>query len=184
LSKIANKYGVTVAQLKAWNGLSSDLILIGQKLKVQAANSIGNNTTTSTNNTTTNNSTANSNTTSNTSSVASYTVVGGDYLGKIANKYGVTVAQLKAWNNLSSDLILVGQKLKVQATNSTTTTTTPSVTTTKPSSNSTATKTYQVARGDSLWKIAQANGLSVNALKAMNQLSSDIILIGQTLKLG
>ncbi len=105
----------------------------------------------------------------------------GDYLSKIANKYGVTVAQLKSWNNLSSDLILIGQRLKVNATTSvasTASTTTVSTTTT------TSAKTYTVKKGDSLWKIAQANGLSVSALKSVNQLSADILLIGQTLKLG
>ncbi|WP_442759906.1 LysM peptidoglycan-binding domain-containing protein, partial [Enterococcus italicus] len=173
LSKIANKYGVTVAQLKSWNNLSSDLILIGQKLKVNATTSVASTNTASTTNATTN---------TTASTTTTYTVVKGDYLSTIANKYGVTVAQLKSWNNLSSDLILIGQKLKVNAktsAGSTASTTTVSTTTT-----TTSAKTYTVKKGDSLWKIAQANGLSVSALKSVNQLSADILLIGQTLKLG
>ena len=42
-----------------------------------------------------------------------YTVKSGDNLGKIARKYGTTVANLKKWNNLRSDVIRPGQKLKV-----------------------------------------------------------------------
>jgi len=128
--------------------------------------------------------TSTTNTTTNTtaSTTTTYTVVKGDYLSKIANKYGVTVAQLKSWNNLSSDLILIGQRLKVNAITSVASiasTTTVSTTTTTTSG-----KTYTVKKGDSLWKIAQAHGLSVSALKSVNQLSADILLIGQTLKLG
>ncbi|MGM8138692.1 LysM peptidoglycan-binding domain-containing protein [Enterococcus italicus] len=180
LSKIANKYGVTVAQLKSWNNLSSDLILIGQKLKVNAKTSAGSTNTVSTSTASTTNTTTN--TAASTTTTTTYTVVKGDYLSKIANKYGVTVAQLKSWNNLSSDLILIGQRLKVNAITSVASiasTTTVSTTTT-----TTSAKTYTVKKGDSLWKIAQAHGLSVSALKSVNQLSADILLIGQTLKLG
>ena len=180
LSKIANKYGVTVAQLKSWNNLSSDLILISQKLKVNATTSVASTNTVSTSTTSTTNTTKN--TAASTTTTTTYTVVKGDYLSKIANKYGVTVAQLKSWNNLSSDLILIGQRLKVNAITSVASiasTTTVSTTTT-----TTSAKTYTVKKGDSLWKIAQAHGLSVSALKSVNQLSADILLIGQTLKLG
>ena len=179
LSKIANKYGVTVAQLKSWNNLSSDLILIGQKLKVNATTSVASTNTVSTSTASTTNTTTN--TAASTTTTTTYTVVKGDYLSKIANKYGVTVAQLKSWNNLSSDLILIGQRLKVNAITSVASiasTTTVSTTTT-----TTSAKTYTVKKGDSLWKIAQAHGLSVSALKSVNQLSADILLIGQTLKL-
>ena len=180
LSTIANKYGVTVAQLKSWNNLSSDLILIGQKLKVNATTSVASTNTVSTSTASTTNTTKN--TAASTTTTTTYTVVKGDYLSKIANKYGVTVAQLKSWNNLSSDLILIGQRLKVNAITSVASiasTTTVSTTTTTTSG-----KTYTVKKGDSLWKIAQAHGLSVSALKSVNQLSADILLIGQTLKLG
>src|SRR5699024_6885197 len=51
----------------------------------------------------------------NTEATTEYTVVSGDTLGKIASKYDVTVSQLKAWNNLNSDLIVVGQTLSLQA---------------------------------------------------------------------
>ncbi len=89
LSGIAAKFGVTVAQLQEWNGISNpDLIYVGQVLKVSAGSSGG--TTT-------------------------YTVQSGDTLSGIAAKFGTTVAQLQAWNGISNpDLIYVGQVLRVR----------------------------------------------------------------------
>ncbi|MGX7329795.1 LysM peptidoglycan-binding domain-containing protein, partial [Enterococcus bulliens] len=169
LSKIANQFGVSVAQLKTWNNLSSDLILVGQKLTVKASSDQ-----------TTQNTTIPSQPTSTTTSnqtASSYTVVSGDYLSKIANQFGVSVAQLKTWNNLSSDLILVGQKLTVRASSDQTTQNTTT------SNTTTSSQTYKVVSGDNLWTIAQRNNLSLQTLKQMNQLTSDTIFIGQVLKL-
>lgn len=114
LSAIAKRYGVTVTQLKAWNDLNSDLILIGQKLKVNHGNSVN------TGNTKPNDENTSSNTegsvkppSQQVSPAQVYTVKSGDTLSTIAKKYSVTVANLKKWNNLNSDLILIGQKLNV-----------------------------------------------------------------------
>ena len=169
LSKIANQFGISVAQLKTWNNLSSDLILVGQKLAVTAP---------------TNQGTASSQTPSGSSvtNTDTYTVISGDYLSKIAARFGISVAQLKTWNNLSSDLILVGQKLTVKASSDQTTqnTTIPSQPTSTTTSNQTA-SSYTVVSGDYLSKIANQFGVSVAQLKTWNNLSSDLILIGQKL---
>ncbi|TDL95385.1 LysM peptidoglycan-binding domain-containing protein [Macrococcus carouselicus] len=91
LWNISQQYGTSVASIKAENGLSSDLIFPKQVLKVneKAAPSKGPAQTTV------------------------YNIVAGDTLGQIAAKFNVTVAQLKAWNNLSSDLIIAGKTLYV-----------------------------------------------------------------------
>lgn len=90
LHSISQQYGTSVSAIKAENGLKSNLILPNQVIKVNEAKAA-------------------------TESATEYTVVSGDTLGKIASKYDVTVSQLKAWNNLSSDLIIVGQTLSLQA---------------------------------------------------------------------
>ncbi|WEG13201.1 LysM peptidoglycan-binding domain-containing protein [Pullulanibacillus sp. KACC 23026] len=97
LSQIAKKYSVTVDQLKAWNGLASDTIRVGQTLKLSSA---GQATTTQ----------------GSAQTSAVYTVKSGDSLSLIAKKYNITVNQLKAWNGLTSDVIRVGQVLHVSST--------------------------------------------------------------------
>ena len=94
-----------------------------------------------------------------------YTVVRGDSLWSIANKFGISVNELKQLNNLSSNLITIGQKLRI------------------PSQDNVDTGTYVVVKGDSLWSIARKLGVSVNDLVNYNNLSSLTLQIGQQLKI-
>ncbi|EHH9773288.1 1,4-beta-N-acetylmuramoylhydrolase [Listeria monocytogenes] len=153
LWRIANNNKVTIANLKAWNNLKSDFIYPGQKLKVSAGS------------------------TSNTNAKV-YTVAKGDSLWRIANNNKVTIANLKAWNNLKSDFIYPGQKLKVSA-GSTTNTNTAKPSTNNPS-NSTV-KTYTVKKGDSLWAISRQYKTTLDNIKAWNKLTSNMIHVGQKL---
>ncbi|PCX47589.1 LysM peptidoglycan-binding domain-containing protein, partial [Listeria monocytogenes] len=102
----------------------------------------------------------------------------GDSLWRIANNNKVTIANLKAWNNLKSDFIYPGQKLKVSA-GSTTNTNTAKPSTNNPS-NSTV-KTYTVKKGDSLWAISRQYKTTVDNIKAWNKLTSNMIHVGQKL---
>lgn len=145
LWRIANNNKVTIANLKAWNNLKSDFIYPGQKLKVSAGSTSNTNTSKPSTNTNTSKPSTNTNT-----NAKVYTVAKGDSLWRIANNNKVTIANLKAWNNLKSDFIYPGQKLKVSA-GSTTNTNTAKPSTNNPS-NSTV-KTYTVKKGDSLWAI-------------------------------
>ena len=99
----------------------------------------------------------------------SYTVKKGDTLGRIARRYSLSTEQLRRTNQISGDLIRVGQKLHL-----------PVNKIPVPTSKSMS-RAYIVQRGDTLGKIAQTNRISVAELKALNGLSSDIIRIGQTL---
>ncbi|MGI5878382.1 MAG: LysM peptidoglycan-binding domain-containing protein [Christensenellales bacterium] len=88
----------------------------------------------------------------------SYTVRSGDSLWKIATANGMTVAELKSINNLTSDIIYPGQTLSL--------------------SHSTR---YTVQKNDSLWLIARRYGVTVSALQSANGLSGSLIYPGQTL---
>lgn len=91
LASIAAKHGLTVASLREWNGIRGSVIHPGQKLVVskEAAGAAGKTVT--------------------------YKVKRGDTLGKIASRHGVTVSQLRQWNNLSGSKIVVGQRLKIHS---------------------------------------------------------------------
>lgn len=99
----------------------------------------------------------------------SYRVVSGDYLGKIANKYGVSVSNLKRWNNLKSSKLSVGQRIYIYGKNS-------KLTTTKTVQQAQKNKeftTYIVKNGDSLWKISRKfKNVSVANLKKWNNIWS------------
>ena len=142
LWKIANQYGITVDELKRLNNLTSNNLTVGQILELPNQN--------------------NSNTSGNT-----YTVKSGDSLWKIANQYGITVNELKTLNNLTSDNLSIGQVLKIPNQNN----------------SNTSSNTYTVKAGDSLWKIANQYGITVNELKSLNGLTSDNLSIGQVLKI-
>jgi len=91
LSKIASRYGTTVAGIQRLNGLSGTRIRVGQRLKVDAQ------------------------TTSSSRANTTHTVRRGESLSRIANRYGTTIASIQRLNGLSGSRILVGQRLKVDA---------------------------------------------------------------------
>ncbi|MGG1679674.1 LysM peptidoglycan-binding domain-containing protein [Neobacillus sp. NRS-1170] len=171
LIKIANRYNVTVGELMQWNNLDSNIIYVGQVLKVSAPKQ----TTTAPKPVTPTPAPAPSTSTTTTSE---YTVKSGDSLSKIGVQFGMTVEQLKTLNNLKSDMIYVGQKLKVTAAQTTTPAPTPTPTAPAPSTVS----DYTVKSGDTLGKIAGQFNMTVQNLKSLNGLTSDMIYVGQKLK--
>ena len=174
LSAIAVKHSTTVSNLKSWNSLKSDLIYPGQVIKVSAGNSEASSSTgssSSTSNTTTGSTTSSSSTT--------YTVKSGDTLSEIASNHSITVSQLMSWNNLSSTIIYPSQVLKVTKP----TTTSGSSSSTNSSGSTTSATTYTVKSGDTLSKIAKSYSMTVSQIKSMNGLTSDIIYVGQKLKI-
>ena len=146
LYSIAKKYNTTVDTIKDLNNLSSNLLNIGQTLKIPT-----------------------SATSEDTSNYKTYTVVSGDSLYSIAKKYNTTVDELKDLNNLSSNLLSIGQMLKIQ--------------TSTPSGSSSNYITYKVVSGDSLYSIAKKYNTTVDEIKDLNNLSSNLLSIGQVLKI-
>lgn len=109
-----------------------------------------------------------------------YRVKKGDYLGRIANRYGVGINQLKEWNGLRNTDLRIGQNLIVYprktgkeiANNS------------SNSSNTTVENIYTVRTGDSLWSISRKfPGVSVQNLKKWNDISGTNIKPGTKLKI-
>lgn len=113
----------------------------------------------------------------------------GEYLGRIASKYNVSVAKIKKWNNLKSDNIRVGQKLVIyrggsgpSVAETSSSTSTSQQTKSSTASTSSQTKiTYTVKKGDVLGKIAEAHRVSVAKIKEWNNLPNNNIKIGQKL---
>ena len=181
LYAIASRYGLSVASLKALNNLNSNLIYVGQTLKVSgtASTNQSNQTSSQTNLQDSNNNGA----TSSGNQSGSYTVKAGDSLWGISHKYGMSIDSLKSLNNLSSNFIYPGQVLKVsQSSNQSNTTSKPSAS--QSTSSSSQSGSYTVKAGDSLWGISHKYGMSIDSLKSLNNLSSNFIYPGQVLKVG
>lgn len=105
-----------------------------------------------------------------------YTVRSGDTLSGIAARYGITYQAIMRANNLSSTLIVPGQRLAIPSN---------SGDASRPSSQSgpAGGTHYNVRSGDSLWGIAMRFGITVDELKAANNLVGNTIIPGQSLRI-
>jgi len=164
LSTIAAKYRVNVSDIKRWNNLKSNMIYVGQKLKIYT-NSPPKTSSTASTNATANTSTTNTTNTSNQSSSTStktqnivHIVKSGETLSAIASKYGVSVENIKKWNNLSSDKLSIGQKLTINPT-------------TQTSSKTAKQQMHTVKNGETLSSIANKYNTTVDAIMKANNLN-------------
>lgn len=150
LSVIAQKYGTSTKAIMSANKLKSSGLAVGQKLKIPgsgaASVSIPNKPNTVETETIT------------------HTVRSGEFLGKIASHYKVKIADIRRENNLKSDTLWVGQKLKITV-----------AVKDKPI------RKHKVARGEYLGKIASKYGVSVSSIRKANNLRSDELAVGQVL---
>lgn len=112
-----------------------------------------------------------------------YKVRSGDFLGKIAERYGVRVSDIKRWNGLRSNNLKVGQRLTIHSKKPVSVASTSSKTTTKRAISA-ATKIYTVRSGDSLWTISKKHpGISVDNLRKWNGISGNNLKLGTKLVL-
>ncbi len=155
LLRIANQHNVSMALLKDSNNLQDHHLSVGQVLNVPQSRGA-----------------ATSTLARNTRSPAqrsSYKVRAGDNLSKIAAQHKVSVANLKRWNNLSSNTVKIGQNLTLVA----------NTTATKGS----AASFYKVRPGDSLYAIAKRHKVTLKQLQNWNPKASNSLKPGQTLAL-
>ncbi|MDT3696812.1 MAG: LysM peptidoglycan-binding domain-containing protein [Ignavibacterium sp.] len=164
LGKIAEEFGVSINQIKKWNGLSDNKVIAGSTLKIYSGTS---------------SSTYGDNTTKNTSNVNYYKVRTGDSIGQIADKYGVKISDIQNWNNISGNKILAGSTLKIYSDANINDIPTETKTTVKNSK--TNNQVYTVKKGESLFSIAQRYNTSVAKIKSLNNLKSNNIQAGQKL---
>jgi peptidoglycan DL-endopeptidase LytF len=150
LSVIAKRNNVSVEQLKQTNNLTTDMIRVGQVLRLPIVQT--------------------SPVLTSTDKLSSYTVAAS--LSLIAKKNNVIVEKLKQANNLTTDNIRVGQILNIPVAQSS-----PIQTSTDTSSTNT------VAVGDSLSAIAKRFNVTIDTIKQMNHLTTDVVKVGQTLKI-
>ncbi|MCC3356160.1 LysM peptidoglycan-binding domain-containing protein [Bacillus sp. REN16] len=176
LYSIAMRYNVSVDSIKKINGLASNMLFVGQQLRLP---------------------------------FFTYTVTSGDTLYSIAKRYNTTVDQIRTTNSLKSDMLMIGQKLRIPQLQSVSApkpaeetvtqpaptpkpveeTVTPPPPTTKPVEETVTTPaptpvtaTYTVVAGDTLYGISTRFGTTVDELKSLNNLTSNVLSIGQVLK--
>ena len=156
---ISQQTGVSMDNLRSWNKIQNNFIYPGQVLQLVAPG-----TTTQTNTNTTNS-----------NGDKTYTVKAGDSVWGISHQTGVSMSDLRAWNNIQNNFIYPGQKLIIaKKTNNSQNTHT---------NTSTNNKTYTVKSGDSVWAIAQKTGVSMDTLRSLNNIKNNFIYPGQQLKL-
>lgn len=138
LYSISRTLNTTVDELKRVNNLTNNLLSIGQILKIPNGKA--------------------------TQEVENYIVKRGDTLYGIAQRFNTTVSKIKSVNNLSSEILSIGQNLiipngKIEQEE----------------------KTYIVKSGDTLWGIGNQFNVSVEEIKRVNNLTSNILSIGKVL---
>lgn len=143
LYKIANANNVTVADIINANKLTSNVLSIGQELIIPSKNQNVPD-----------------------SNYINHTVIKGDNLYSIARKYNTTVQELMNINNLKSNLLSIGQVIKVPKTTS---------------DSNTPNNVYTVKSGDTLYSIARKFGKTVSDIQKNNNLSTTTLSIGQEL---
>ncbi len=213
LSSIANKHSVAVADLKRWNHLKRSLINKGQRLvviknskeviRVKEQPVVANIETASNIKTVskTENQVAvqqeevevvNSNLVATANKViqkkATHLVKNGETLESISRKNGVSIAELRKWNNISRSLIHKGQKLviyknvtlavKSKAENKSTA---QQIDNSHKQASEIHSKYHTVQRGDTLWTISQRYGMELDHLKKANNIQGNAIKPGQIL---
>ena len=178
LSAIARRFGTSVTQLKAWNGLTSNRLQIGRYLVVRPPGSQTRRTQVA------GSSGAprrNRRASEPIPSGGRYRIRQGDNLSEIADRFGTTVSELKRMNGLRSSRIRAGKYLTVGSAPASTSRTVTRVAAASSSPAASGGSRYRIRRGDTLELIAKRHGTTISDLKARNGLRNSRIVAGDYL---
>jgi LysM repeat protein len=161
LTRIAARYGLSVSQLAAANGLGSNSwVYAGQRLTIPTGTPVNPPAV---------------------PSGSTYVVQRGDTLTRIAVLHGVRVGDLASLNGLRwNSWVYVGQRLAIPGAATSPPTQPPAQPAPPPSSSD---GWHVVQAGNTLFSIARSYGTTVNAIRAANGLNSDLIYVGQRLRI-
>ncbi|MBC2846835.1 LysM peptidoglycan-binding domain-containing protein [Winogradskyella flava] len=165
LFDISKYYNVSLTKLKKANNLETTLISKGQVLRVKNFDAAIPDNTNTESETTYNNAENKS---------GYHNVSKGETLFRLAKAYGLSLEELKRLNNLSSNIITVGQTLRVKEN---------PVSAANLNQTNTSDSIWVVSKGDTLFGISKKNGISVDELKRLNGLTENTIYVGQKLRL-
>ena len=185
LNMLAEKYGTTINEIKALNNLSSSNLSIGQVLKIPAKNGVQTATAPPVTPPAKNNTEMpQANTSSADQTMIEHTVAPKEFLGKIAEKYGTTVEEVKKANNLSGNNLRIGQKLKIPATKNIEENKVVAAEEKPVQENKStdAAGTHTVLRNETIFTIAKQYGITAYQIRKLNDLPDNAITIGQVLK--
>ena len=182
---IADLFNTRVSDIRNWNNIPyTTTIRVGQTLNLYVPEemkdyyaSLDKTTETVTDNRVV---ISKNNQTSKNSGLVYHKIRRGETLGLIAAKYGVSVNQLRDWNNISGNKILSGTNLRIYPDG---TSNTVAVNETKNTVSKNNIYKYKVKKGDNLSEISEKFGVSVNQIKKWNNISSNNIAAGKTLKI-
>jgi len=167
ISIIADKFAVKVSDIRRWNGLKSNKIKYGKKLKIilKPEKEIAQ--------------VKKEKTKEDKPKEGIYIFVkSGDTISQIAEKYNVSTKEIRKWNNLKSNKIVAGKKLNIIPREKTAAKQSKNTEVVKANNGK---KTHIVGNGESLWTIAKQFNTSIKKLKKINSLSSNKLIVGQEL---
>ena len=189
LSSIAEKYDVAVADIKQWNNLKNNAVVVGRSLKIKPKDLISK-TAQDVIKKPTETAVASAEISNKNEIEVEYVVKNGDNLGNIAKKFGVTLSELKEWNSLTSNNLALGKTLVVSKKETTVVETTVVASNSIDSFKKKAVtaksigEDYYVKKGDSLYSISKKYpGVTISDIKKWNGIKDEDIKPGMKLKI-
>ncbi|MBA9075396.1 LysM peptidoglycan-binding domain-containing protein [Rufibacter quisquiliarum] len=178
LYSISRQYNLAMEDLLAWNNIDgSSPLSVGQELSLTGPATAT--TATSRPVAPASSATATATPASTTAAASEHTVAAGETLYSISRKYGVTLQELQAWNELGTGSLAIGQKLRVAApASSANAEVQPAA---SPARSATGTVTHKVAPGESMYAISRKYGVTIKEIMEWNNKPDFNVSVGESL---